>query len=223
MPVALAYADAMKPLFLAVALCAQFLSACAMVTGNGVAKTEARDLANFSAIELAGAIEAHVTFGEAFAVTVSGDENLVPLVRTTVAGGALQVSTKGSYRTKLPLRVSIVMPALSALEITGAARAVVQNVHAEALKLEISGSGTLEMTGAATSASLVVSGAGEVLGQGFTATNADIAISGAGTVEITATTRLVAKVSGAGAVRYLGPVTDIVTTITGAGSVKRLK
>lgn len=219
---ALAYDGAMKPLIIAVALCAQFLSACTMVTGNGVAKTEARDVANFRAIALSSAIEAEVTFGEAFAVTVSGDENLVPLVRTTVAGGALQVSTKGSYRTKLPLRVSIVMPALSVLEITGAARAVVQNVRAEGLTMQLSGSGVLELTGTAAAASVLISGSAALLGRGFTVANADVAISGAGAAEVAVTTRLVAKVSGAGALRYLGPVTDVVSDVTGSGSVKRL-
>ncbi|MBK9070586.1 MAG: DUF2807 domain-containing protein [Myxococcales bacterium] len=212
----------MKHVLIAVALCAHSVAACDMVTGNGVAKTEARDVANFSAIELAGSIEAQVAFGEAFTVTVSGDENLVPLVRTTVVGGALQISTQGSYRTKLPLRVSIVMPALSALEITGSGRAVVQNVRAKALKIQLSGSGHLEISGAADAVSLVISGSGDVSGRGFTAANADVAISGSGTVEIAATTRLVANISGSGSLRYRGPVNDVASTVTGSGSVTRL-
>ncbi|HVY49735.1 MAG TPA: DUF2807 domain-containing protein, partial [Minicystis sp.] len=65
--------------------------------GSGHAKTETRSVAAFHAVDLSGSLEAEVKVGAPQKVEITGDDNLVPLVTTSVEGGKLSVQTKGSF------------------------------------------------------------------------------------------------------------------------------
>src|SRR5580658_6714022 len=90
-------------------------------SGSGVAKTETRDVGNFTKIDASGATTLEVTAGQSSTtVTVSGDDNVVPHVRTVVSGDTLHIETSDVHHTKLPLVVKIGMPKLAAIDVSGA-------------------------------------------------------------------------------------------------------
>src|SRR5688572_7889502 len=91
------------------------------VTGSGVAKTEARTVDAFLSIDSGGAWNVEVTNGDKVSVSVSGDDNIVPLITTTVKDGKLTIaSSQGSLNTKLPIVVKVAMPMLATLKLSGA-------------------------------------------------------------------------------------------------------
>src|SRR5436305_15136422 len=66
--------------------------------GSGVSKTEQRDVKEFRRVELEGSARVRITIGQPQQVTVTGADNIVPLIATTVDGDPLRIAPKeGSY------------------------------------------------------------------------------------------------------------------------------
>src|SRR6476469_1809892 len=69
------------------------LTACdKRVQGSGTAATEQRTVSPFSQVRVSGVIELKASIGQPQSVSVSGDDNVVPLIRTDVHDGKLLIS-----------------------------------------------------------------------------------------------------------------------------------
>ena len=90
------------------------LSVGPSIVGSGVAKREARDVGPFSGVDVSATLEASVTIGAETSVTIEGDDNLVPLIKTEVRDGRLVANYEPghSFRTKQSPRLTIVTPKL---------------------------------------------------------------------------------------------------------------
>src|SRR3954471_16452268 len=69
------------------------------VVGDGRLAHEVRAPGNVSALDINGPLEVNVRVGPAPSLEVEADSNLLPLIRTEVAGGVLRVYTEGSIRS----------------------------------------------------------------------------------------------------------------------------
>lgn len=214
-------------------------SLAAAVTGSGVAKTESRTVEAFLSIESGGSWNVEVVSGDKVSVSVTGDDNIVPLIATTVKDGKLTVSsTQSSINTKLPLVVKIAMPMLATMRLSGAGNATVTDVRATKLGLETSGAGNMSYRGTAddvgvksTGAGVLVlvgkgrslaadaNGAGNIDASAFEVATATVKCTGAGNVAVNATTSLDVTVTGAGSVVYAGNP-KLAKRVSGAGTVK---
>jgi hypothetical protein len=207
----------------ALLLAAPLTASAFFESGSGVPKTETRAVGNFTRIEVSGATVLEVTAGQsATTLTVSGDDNIVPLVKTEVSGSTLSIGTEGIHNTKLPLVVKIGLPKLVAIEASGATKITASNLSGEHFELEGSGATKAVLTGAVDRLMVNVSGAGHVEAAGLAAKMADIDTSGAGNVQVNASDKLKVSISGAGKVTYTGnPV--ITQHISGAGKIASAK
>jgi hypothetical protein len=209
------------------------------VTGSGVAKTESRTVDAFLSIESGGAWNVEVTNGDKVSVNVSGDDNVVALITTTVKDGKLTISaSQGSINTKVPLVVKVAMPMLATFKLSGAGNATINDVKATKLGLEANGAGNLSFRGNADDVGVKSTGAGQVVlvGKGkslaadangagnidasaFEVATATVKATGAGNVAVNATTSLDVTVTGAGNVVYAGSP-KLAKRVSGAGTVK---
>jgi hypothetical protein len=204
---------------LALALQAHALDVRAQ-SGSGVQKAETRNVGNFNRIETSGALALEITIGPApVSVVVSGDDNIVLRVKTTVSGGVLQIRTDGVRHTKLPLQVKISLPKLVAIETAGSIQMNVFNLSGERFDLDSSGSTQAVIGGAVDKLVLRLSGAGQVDAGGLIVKDADIDGEGASNVEVNASDKLSVKISGAGEVIYIGRPA-ITQRISGAGKIQ---
>jgi hypothetical protein len=209
---------------LAVALLYQFDvfggSSSSTTVGSGVAATQARDLAAFDSVELAGGNNVVIRVGEKQSVVVKADDNLLDRVTTEVQSRKLVIAnTPGSLTTKSPMSVEVNVPTLTALTLTGSGNIVVDGVEAESLELTLPGSGTLTGSGTATRLDVTVGGSGTVQFTGLVATDVRALVSGSGSIFITATKTLDASVSGSGAILYAGNPQEITQNVTGTGAI----
>src|SRR5688572_22767953 len=60
------------------------------IKGDGVIKSESRPVSEFSALEVEGAYKVKWTKGKP-GLTISTDQNLLPLIKTVVSGNTLQI------------------------------------------------------------------------------------------------------------------------------------
>src|SRR6476619_4151206 len=94
--------------------------------GSGVAATQAREVAAFQSVDLAGSNNVVIRVGEKQSVAVKADDNLLDRVTTEVHSGELVIAnTPGSFTTKSPMRVEIDVPALDAVTLSGSGNIVV--------------------------------------------------------------------------------------------------
>jgi hypothetical protein len=203
------------------ALIALGLTGC-ILRGSGTAMTDTREVAAFDSIEVGGAFEliVHVDPAAAQRVEVSGDDNIVPEVTTSVSGGELEIAIDhGMVRPKLDMKVEVWVASLAGLEASGASDITVEGLHGEAFEIELSGASDSRFSGAVDRFEIELSGASDLDARELHAKIVDLELSGAGDAEVWASERLDAEVSGAGNVRYFGSPKEVQQDVSGAGSI----
>jgi hypothetical protein len=190
------------------------------VAGSGTTTSDTRSVGSFSQIEVHGIIELSADQGGAPSLTISGDDNIVPLVTTTVIGNKLVIQTTGSIRPDLPLVARVTGVSLERAIVHGASKAHVENIDNDAFTLEIHGASSAELAGKTKKLVLEVRGAGSVDAKALAADAVTVDISGAGNADIAAPSELDARISGAGNVSYDGTPT-LKQTISGAGKLHK--
>ena len=195
-------------------------SSSTSVQGSGVAATEARDLPPFSSVELAGSNTVTIRVGEEQSVVVRADNNLVDRVTTAVQDGSLVIGdVPGSYTTKSPMSITISVPSLDALTLTGSGVIAVSDIEAASLTVRLPGSGVLRASGAATKLVVTLDGSGDAQLEQLIAVDARAVVSGSGRIVLTATQSLDASVPGSGAIMYGGNPREVTRSITGSGAI----
>ena len=189
--------------------------------GSDRQATETRPVAGFDEIRVADAIAVEVTASSEFLVTVSGNDNLMDRIVTDVRGDRLTVEMlPGSYRD-LDVTVTIEMPALGFLDLSGASHGQVTGLPAGAdtFVLELSGASTATVNNAsATDLVLGLSGASSASLYGMEVSEAEINLSGASEASIRVAERITGSLSGASNLHYRGnPTVDV--TSSGASAV----
>jgi hypothetical protein len=214
------------------------------VEGNGREASQRRDVADFTGVEIGGALTAAVITGSPHGVVVTGDENLLSLVRVTREGRLLVIDMEPEVRVRprAGLAVTVHLPRLERLEAHGAARVSVSGltgagaalsasgasrlevtgIDSPVLDLEVSGASHVTLAGGVDHLNAEVSGASHVHGRDLAARDTDVEISGAATLEISGQHQVTGDASGAAQVRVWGNPPRLAIETSGASSVKRL-
>jgi hypothetical protein len=202
------------------------LSGCAMamnakaVRGSGTAKTEDREVEKFDRVNVRGSGEVNITVGETQRVTVTGDDNIVPIITTTVKDGELIIEPTESISPRTKLRFEITVARLRGASIAGSGSVNAEGVNEDEIRLAISGSGDITVRGTTKKLTGAIAGSGSMHLADLTATDASVRISGSGDVTVNASESLEVSIAGSGDVRYLGQPRSVQRHVSGSGSVK---
>lgn len=216
-----------------------------VITPSNVIISENRDASGFKAIEFSTFGKVNIIQGDTESVNISGSDNLVPEITTSVNNGTLIIKNKENISvTSLNsemLTFTIVVKDLTSLSVSGAgdvqietlstpslslnlsgAGRVQQNqVSTDKLDINISGLGGIDITGQAAQATITISGAGSVNASDLMVKTANVTISGLGGATLWVTDQLTGNISGAGDISYYGnPQTQ--TERSGLGNFKSL-
>ena len=187
-------------------------------SGSGVAVTDHREVQPFAAVELAGANTVVVHVGAPQSVDVTGDDNLVDRVTTTVRDGRLVIDDRGSFTTKAPMHVAVSVPSLDGVELGGAGTVTVEGVTTDDFSSELTGNGTLVVSGTVQRLTAALAGAGTLDLHSLVATDATAQLQGTGTIRVHATSTLDATPTGTGTILYRGDPT-VTMRSRGTGTV----
>jgi hypothetical protein len=214
------------------------------VNGNGVSKSQDRQVGDFSGVTGMGSINIIVSNGPSSSLRIEADENLLEYIETTNNNGTVEVYTREGYNInpKSGIRVYATAPAFHRLDVSGSGTIkstgkingknelhtevsgsgdIKLEVDAPRIEAEISGSGSVTMAGNTKDFSAQVSGSGDVHCFNLMSENTEIDIAGSGNAEIFASKSLDVDVAGAGDVRYKGNPT-IKQSIAGSGSIRKV-
>ncbi len=190
------------------------------VRGSGVRSEEVRQVEAFHSVRLKTPARVELAVGPAPSLVVSGDDNVVPEVRTHVSGGTLLIELPGSWRTREELLVRLTTPSLQGFRIEGSGEVHVDGLAAERLELAIEGSGALRARGRASDLKASIEGSGSLDLDELTAERAELEIDGSGAIEAAVTSGLHYSIEGSGCITYSGTATSH-GTIDGSGNLVR--
>jgi hypothetical protein len=192
------------------------------VTGSGTLKTEVRQVSNFTSVDFSQVGTLVIDQTGAEALTITADDNLLPILTSDVSNGVLHLGAKDdtNYTPKQPITYLLSVKTLTGLTFSGEGVTQVHNLNGQTLMVTMSGAGSVTVQGKADSQQVTVSGAGSYDGSDFTTKTAKAAVSGVGNAIINASDTLDATVSGVGNVEYLGNPT-VTAHVSGVGTVKK--
>ncbi len=189
------------------------------VEGNGIAKTENRNVSVFSAIEVDGAFNVYVECSKKQKLEISGDSNILPHIVTKIRGNILQITTSKTICPKKLLEVRVSAENIDKVTVSGAVDLSIKGVDNNKLDLEINGAGDIEASGKTKNFRVDVSGSGDLKAKELKAENVEVSVNGAGNAVIYASKKLKAEINGAGDIIYFGNPRDVTQAVSGAGDI----
>lgn len=189
------------------------------VKGSGKVVEETRNLAPFSKIESQGSTDVVVTIGSPSRVVVKADDNILPLITTSVTGDSLLIGSRGNYSTGANIQVLVTVPSLTSLELAGSGTLAVSGLQEQTFRVGLSGSGDITAAGTASEVNVSIAGSGDVHLFGLIAQNGQVSVTGSGDIEVHAVQSLNASVMGSGDILYEGNPAKLERTVVGSGEI----
>jgi hypothetical protein len=159
------------------------------VTGSSNIITREMDYKNFTKLDIGSAFEADVSRGESFFVSITANDNIFQQIDIYQSGRILHIGLKEPrLYIRTTQKVTIVMPELQRLSLSGASSAEVVGFGSESsVEFDLSGASDLYLDGIKTgNADFDLSGASELTGS-LTAADCDFFLSGASEVHLNGT------------------------------------
>jgi hypothetical protein len=191
------------------------------VRGSGNRVTEKRDVPGFLSIEVSGAYEVEITAQKERSLELTGDDNILPLIRTEVRGNVLHIDSSKSFNIGRAITLKITVPDLEGISTSGASKITVAGINNSEVNIDSSGASKITIAGATKQLKIGTSGASDIEAKELRAERVDVESSGAGYVTVYATEQLNASASGAARVDYYGNPATVHPEASGAGSVNK--
>jgi hypothetical protein len=150
---------------------------------------------------------------------IAADDNILPLISSRVVNGSLKIQSRGSYRTRSPIRVWITTPRLDEFTTMGSGNVVIHDVNSPHLKLTLQGSGDIQANGRTAELDLALMGSGRARLADLLATDVSAGVFGSGDAVVRATGRLDAQMFGSGTLRYVGNPKSMRSSHFGSGRI----
>jgi hypothetical protein len=179
-----------------------------IIRGSGAVIREERAVSGFQRVALTGAGDVIITQGDAEALTVEADDNLMAYIETEVSDGTLSLGFtrevgNRNVRPSEKIRFHVTVKAVDGLDLLGAGDFVGTLLQAERLEVFLAGAGDVQI-------------------DGLEAVRLEVVLAGAGDVRIDAleAEKLVVKLNGAGSVELAGHVVEQGIYVNGAGDYR---
>jgi hypothetical protein len=189
------------------------------IKGDGTMKTADRPISDFSAVEVAGAYEIKWSSGKP-ALTLSTDQNLLPLITTSVTGHTLQIDCRENLRPTQGITINVSSASLTDVRLNGAVRLTANNLSGPDLKLESNGASSISVDGSITNLEVNFSGASKLNAKSLQTQTTRVSLNGACYADVTVSETLNASIAGAGVLTYSGNPKSIEKNIGGVGRIQ---
>jgi hypothetical protein len=214
--------------------------------------TEKREVHGFNRVRLRDYGELIVSKGDEESLTIESEQEILDAIQTVVRGDTLDIFIGASWLdklnfalstsfTRIPIKYTLVVKALAALDILGAARVQIDgfesdrlaivlggageitghDLQAGQLDVDLRGAGKIELAGSADDQWVTISGAGNYRAPDMSTKKTRVEVNGAGKATVAASEELNLAIRGVGSVDYYGPGT-VKRSISGLGSINHL-
>ncbi len=195
------------------------------VKGSGVIRDETRQLAGVSRLMLSMPADVTVVQGSTESVTISTDDNILPLVGTRVEDGVLVIDgdkNKG-FSTRKGIKVRLNVKSLDGVTVNGSGDVSGTDLKGEKLDVAIRGSGDVRFQSVkAASVNIDISGSGDVAINDLDGKSVKASIHGSGDIKLPSlrAADVTVAVRGSGDVAAAGTAERVDVEIAGSGDVR---
>jgi hypothetical protein len=189
------------------------------IKGDGSITTTNLPIADFSALEVAGAYQIQWSSGKP-ALSISTDQNLLPLITTSMSDGSLHIDCKENLRPTKGITIIVSSASLTDLQLNGAISMTASNLSGKELKLEANGASSIIVYGSVTNLEANLSGATKLNGTSLHTQTAKVSLNGASYADVTVTETLNASISGVGVLTYGGNPKSVEKNVSGVGKIQ---
>lgn len=169
------------------------------------------DFTGFDRIEVVGVYDMDVQVGGSdFSIETSGRKKDMDKMKVYLKGDTLVLSSekrekrrgwKGNHKG---IDITITMPALNGLEITGIGNGEIDGIDSDDFKIEVAGIGAMELNGRCGTLEADYAGMGELDARGLKCENVTVDMSGMGSASVYASDSVDADMSGMGSIEVYG-------------------
>jgi hypothetical protein len=193
------------------------------IRGSGRVVTESRAVAGFSAITVSSAARLVIVHSDVESLSVTAEDNILPLVRTEVVGGRLVLELAPGASVSLTRQIVFQVSArtLSAIDASGAVVVEAGGLDTDVLSIHVLGASQVTASGAARELRVDLSGSSRCQLEGVAARTAVATASGTSVARLRVADSLAATVTGLSIVEYYGDP-QVVANVSGAGAVRRV-
>lgn len=215
------------------------------VNGSGKVIDDKRTIGPFSKLRLDSAITVNAKPASAPGVTIHADDNIAPLILTTVEGDTLVVKLKPNtgIRTESQLVVNVEFTKLTQADLRGSGDLNVSALKGDQFELSLAGSGDVRLDnaelgklttrlagsgdiwvkGKCDDASYNLAGSGDVHAAELQAKRVNVDIAGSGDVRVHAAEALSVQIAGSGDVAYSGNPPKVSSRVVGSGDLHAVR
>jgi len=209
---------------------------------SGKIKTQVFRVGDFKAVVLKGPMRAKIERDAQYSAEVTLDSNLYSNLDVHVTNQVLYITFKSADVTKSYRYDALIKaPSLTSIELTGATQAdisgfvdagsdmslkcegsgtVTVDATLRELKVHALGSGNVVAKGTVEQLFAEIAGAGHLQASGLTTGSATVNCTNSGGAEVTVGKKLDATISGSGSIIAKGKAAQLISRITGSGSLK---
>lgn len=193
------------------------------IRGNGKIVTEERATAQYDEISVSGFFDVVLVSGKEGAITVKGEQNLLPYIKVEVKDNVLKIYTEKNINISTNEDIILTVPfeQISAVSLSGSGDLNL-DVKTTDFEANLSGSGDVVLTGNSDSFTSKVSGSGDIDAVNLITKKANVTISGSGDFKVNCTDSLYARVSGSGNIAYKGNPAYKDTKVNGSGEISKI-
>lgn len=192
------------------------------VRGSGEVQTETREVAGFRNINLKSQGKVVIKQGEKESLTLSAEDNILPLLESRVADGTLHLEIlKGTnLRPTKPIEYIVEVKTLEGLQVSGVGQMEGNDLKSPKLVVSLSGVGNMALKGSVEVLELKVTGVGSFQGAELQTKKAVVRNSGVGNAIVNVSDQLDATVSGVGTIEFLGNP-SVNQSVSGIGKIRK--
>lgn len=210
------------------------------IVGSDKLIHQPRAIAGVQAIEVQGPINIVLKQAPAEKLILHTDDNLAPLIETTVTDGVLVIGVRegASFRSRHPIGVSVEVPRLRAIKLMGSGDLTCADFETSLLEITIhgsgdarfdalragtvavliQGSGDVRLAGTVPKQGYVIDGSGDLDAGELAGREVAVRLNGSGDARVWSTGSLSVDINGSGDVHYRGKPT-VRKSINGSGDL----
>ena len=189
------------------------------VVGDGQRASEERPIGPVTSIRSDGAFQLAIKNGSAPKLTIETDKNILPIIKTTVTNGQLEIYSDQSYTIDGRISVSVSSPNINDISAAGSNHISAEDFAGGQLSIVLNGSSSAVLSGKVGSLTCVMGGANHLTARQLTADLANVTLNGSGDASVYARQQIVAQISGAGSITVYGNPRERNTQVNGAGKI----
>ena len=189
------------------------------VTGSGKRKELLQNLRQFDSVQTYLSAEINIKQGKEFTLKMSGDDNILPLVKFSIEDETLKLYSEKSFSSKTPLIIELSLGGLKKLLANGSGSIHMKDLSGEHLQVELNGSGDISGSGAISHLNVVLQGSGDMDFTQLKSKNCEVSLNGSGDISVYAEKLVDAKILGAGEISVAGNPATVKKSINGSGDI----